>query len=268
MDSATTRAEVLALSQLRDHLVASASHDLKTPLAAIRLLTHLIDRDASQGSVDLTQLRQRVGQIEANASRMSGLIAELQDVARLQGGRSIELHPSRTDLVALANKVARNFDMMEAAHRVTVTAEQPQLIGRWDAERLERVLTNLVANAVKYSAGIAGGGVVVRVGTETRRGREQAAVAVEDNGIGIPASDLPRVFDWFHRGENVGNSPGSGVGLASAKLIVEAHGGSISVSSRVGQGTKVRLRLPLEAPEREVLDLTPRAVGQPSASLG
>jgi signal transduction histidine kinase len=266
MASATAQAEVAALSQLRDHLIASASHDLKTPLAAIRLMTHLIDRDASQGSVDLKQLRQRVTQIELNASRMSSLIAELQDVARLQGGRSIELHPSRTDLVALANKVARNFEMMETLHRVQVHADRPELAGRWDSERLERVLTNLVANGLKYSSD--SGGVIIRVGT-SRRG-EQAKVVVEDRGIGIPAGDVPRLFEWFHRGGNVGHTSGTGIGLASAKLIVEAHGGAVRVSSRLGHGTKVEVRLPLQEPERREweADVSPPAVEQPSVSLG
>src|SRR6185312_1998609 len=117
------------------------------------------------------RLRQRVGQIEVNARRMSALIAELQDVARLQGGRSIELHPSPTDLVALARKVARNFEMMETAHRVRVQADWPELAGRWDSERLERVLTNLVANGLKYSS--TSGAVTIRIGVEGGRGREQ-----------------------------------------------------------------------------------------------
>jgi len=97
-------------------------------------------------------------------------------------------------------------------------------------------------------------------------------VAVKDQGIGIPAQDLPKVFDWFHRGHNVGTTPGSGVGLASAKLIVEKHGGSIEVRSRPKHGTTVTLRLPMHPAQREEQEVvdgpTPRAVARASAGPG
>jgi signal transduction histidine kinase len=244
--SSEAQAQAAAATLMRDHVIASASHDLKTPLASIRLLAHLIKRDARQGALDPAQVVQRIELIETNVARMSSLIGELLDVARLQGGQDVMLQPARTDLVALAQHVAANIDVAADAHRVAVSAEEPELVGWWDANRLERVLTNLVANALKYSP--AGGEVAIRLSRRQRAHGDWAVIEIADQGLGIPSRDLPHLFEWFHRGGNVGGLPGTGVGLASAKHIVERHGGTIDVRSRLGKGTTVRLELPVMAP--------------------
>jgi len=184
--------------------------------------------------------------IDVNVQKMSSLIAELLDVARLQGGEVIELQLAETDLVAIARKVAAGFDLTGGKNRVLVETDEPVVVGLWDACRLERVLTNLVSNGLKYSPG--SGDVTIHVGRELRRARHVAVVTVTDHGRGIPAADLPHVFEWFHRGSNVSDLAGTGVGMASAKLIVERHGGDIYVKSRPGRGTKVTLRLPARTP--------------------
>ena len=264
---ASAQAEKLTAAHMRDLLMASSSHDLKTPLASIRLLTHLIKRDAERGNVSPDHLRERAGLIEINIKKMSSLINELLDVARLQGGGAIDLQLAETDLVALAYKVAGSFELAAGKHRIVVKPAEPQLVSVWDASRLERVLTNLVGNGLKYSPD--GGDVTIRLGREVRRGRDVAVLSVSDTGIGIPAEDLPRVFDWFHRAGNVADVAGTGVGLPSTKLIVERHGGEISVSSRQGKGTTVTLRLPAAAvTQREDVqmeEITPPAAGQPAA---
>ncbi|MFI5268333.1 MAG: sensor histidine kinase, partial [Chloroflexota bacterium] len=131
------------------------------------------------------------------------------------------------------------------------------------------VLTNLVSNGLKYSPD--GGDVTIRLACEQRRGHDVAVLSVSDEGMGIPARDLPHVFEWFHRGSNVIDFAGTGVGLASAKLIVEKHGGKIHVSSRQDKGTTVTLRLPVEAATRreevQLEYLTPPAMERLAASL-
>jgi signal transduction histidine kinase len=104
---------------------------------------------------------------------------------------------------------------------------------------VERVVANLLANAIKYSP--AGGDVVVSVDVDA----ESAILTVRDEGLGIPATDIPHIFERFHRGSNVERISGTGIGLASAKDIVELHGGTISVTSVEGQGTTVAVQLPL-----------------------
>ena len=118
-------------------------------------------------------------------------------------------------------------------------------MGRWDRARIERVIANLVSNALKYSPG--GDDVEVGVAREDRAdGAAEAVVVVRDRGVGIPARDLPHVFEWFRRASNVeGRIQGSGVGLASARMIVEQHGGSIAAESREGEGSTFTVRLPL-----------------------
>jgi signal transduction histidine kinase len=130
-------------------------------------------------------------------------------------------------------------------HQLQVTVGTPALVGVWDGERVERVLANLLSNATKYSPD--GGVVRVVLARRTDVGGAWAVVRVEDHGVGIPAHDLPRVFERFHRGANVeGRIRGVGIGLAGAKQIVEQHGGTIALTSEEGLGTTVTVALPLE----------------------
>jgi signal transduction histidine kinase len=118
------------------------------------------------------------------------------------------------------------------------------LIGEWDAPRLERVLGNLLGNAVKYTPD--GGEIRLDVHLEDGAGEPWARVAVSDPGIGIPEAEQAHIFERYHRAANVvGRFPGEGIGLAGAKRVVEQHGGTISVASRQGYGSTFTVRLPL-----------------------
>ena len=119
------------------------------------------------------------------------------------------------------------------------------MVGWWDTVRLERVLGNLLSNAVKYSP--EGGIITVKV---TKEGDQWAVLSVEDQGVGIPADDLPHIFDRFHRAANIaGQIKGSGLGLASAHQIIKQHGGTITATSQQGKGATFTVRLPLNPPD-------------------
>lgn len=121
------------------------------------------------------------------------------------------------------------------------------LVGQWDRERITRAIGNLVGNAIKYSP--KGGDVVVRVWRDERLDGPWAVVEVQDHGIGIPTADLPQIFEYFHRGANaVGFIPGTGIGLATVKAIIEQHEGSIHALSQEGVGSTFSVRLPLSPP--------------------
>jgi signal transduction histidine kinase len=125
-------------------------------------------------------------------------------------------------------------------HEIRLESAESRIDGTWDEARLERVVTNLIANAVKYSPD----GGTVRVSLAHEEG--SAVLAVQDQGIGIPAADVPRIFDRFFRARNAtGRFAGSGIGLGSVLQIVQAHGGRIDVQSREGEGSTFVVRLPL-----------------------
>jgi signal transduction histidine kinase len=113
-----------------------------------------------------------------------------------------------------------------------------------DPKLLFQVFSNLVSNAIKYSP--SGGPIEISAGIETK----QVVVAIEDHGIGIPAKDLDRLFERYHRGSNVSGIVGTGVGLYLVKMVVDLHGGSIAVKSKEGEGTRFTVRLPIKPPSQ------------------
>ncbi len=230
------------LDREREHFLSAISHDLKTPLTSVRGYTQMAQRQAERLDPAHADLPRYLGQIDQGTTRLLNLIDELTDATRARLGQGLELHRAPTDVVALARGVVAQHAGL-TAHRVTIAASPPALDAVVDVARLERVLDNLLANALKYSP--ADGDIEVRV---TREG-DAAVIAVRDHGLGIPAADLPHVFAPFRRGGNVGRIEGTGMGLAGARHIVEAHGGALTVESTEGVGSTFTVRLPLDAPE-------------------
>ena len=224
--------------------IDAAGHDLRNPLTTLKGHVQILRRRARRGElVDAAALTERLAAIEEAATRMAALLDEMLDAAHLQAGRPLDLRRAAIDLVALAEAAAEEARRRTTRHRVRVEAAAPAVVGDWDGSRLERVLANLVGNAVKYSPG--GGEVVVRVARANEAGSAWAVVTVSDRGIGIPDADLTHLFERFHRGRNVSGIRGSGIGLAGAKQIVEQHGGTIGVTSTEGHGSTFTVRLPL-----------------------
>jgi signal transduction histidine kinase len=150
----------------------------------------------------------------------------------------MQLRP--TDLVQLVQRAVQEQQQASDGARLEFQRSVDELDGIWDARRLSLVMANLLSNAVKYSA--IGSPIAVRVGRDDGWG----VVSVEDHGIGIPASDLPHLFERYWRGSNVtGLIAGSGLGLAGARGIVDQHGGTIAVESVEGEGSRFTIRLPL-----------------------
>ncbi len=200
-------------------------------------------QDGAEAAGDL--LLGGLARIEAAARRMEHQIDELLDLSVLETGHVHRLHRTTVDLVGLIWRVASEYQHAAQQHELRVDAEVPELVGRWDAKALERVVFNLVSNAVHYSPD--GGRVAIRVGAEGGLSEPRAVVRVSDRGVGIPAADLPRVFDLFYRASNVVHQfSGTGIGLAAARQLVERHGGSIEVESVENVGTTFTVRLPLK----------------------
>jgi signal transduction histidine kinase len=238
--------ELKRASRLKDHFLQNVNHELRTPLTAIVGWTDLFE----EGAVDEPTLRRGLKQIRQSARVLLALIDDLLDLARLdRGALTLDRRP-----VFLSEVIQRSLDtvrlMAEARGVVLILAPLPEPMPpvRADALRLQQVLWNLLANAIQFSP--RHGRVVVRVDREP----ERYLVSVEDDGIGIPESELPHVFERFRQvdGSATRGHAGMGIGLALARSLVELHGGSIWASSVVGQGSRFTLALPIRGPERRL----------------
>ncbi|HUP27521.1 MAG TPA: GAF domain-containing sensor histidine kinase [Chloroflexia bacterium] len=238
--------EAEAAVRMRDEMLSVVSHDLKNPLAVIKGSVQLLRKRTTEGKVVSSRLLSPgLERIDTVAGKMIILINELMDFAQLQVGQPLNLVRRQTDLVAMARQVAAQHQQTTARNTISVVTDLPELVGLWDAFRVERVLDNLLANAVKFSP--SGGPVTVNVRREVAAdGAEWAVVSVRDEGVGIPQADLPYVFEWFRRAENSsGVIRGAGIGLASSKHAVEQHGGTLTAESKEGKYSVFTMRLPL-----------------------
>jgi signal transduction histidine kinase len=234
------------LLRYKDDFLLAASHDLKSPLTSIKGRAQLLKRRLASGrELDAALLLDELTEIERSASRMSGLINSLLDTASIEIGQQLILQRRSADLLALARRVAAQEQRTSDEHQIVVASDESSVVGSWDVDRLERILENLLSNSITYSPD--GGEITVSVRLEEESGGTWAILSVTDDGLGIPANDIPHVFDRFHRGANVTDYiSGTGIGLASTRQIVEQHGGTIAIRSAEGSGTVVTIRLPLE----------------------
>lgn len=232
------------LEEQKDALVAAITHDLKTPLTAIRGNAQLARRRIRQHeAIEPERVVRALDTIDATAVTMTEMIDDLADAARMGSGRIPALERQPTDMVALVLRVAAQYQAISERHGIRVEAEVPHLSGLWDAPRLERALANLVANAIKYSPD--GGDVRINVRRAFGPEGSRAVVTVVDRGIGIAPADLPTIFERHRRGRNVAGIVGTGIGLWNALQIVEQHGGQIQVESTEGIGSLFTISLPL-----------------------
>lgn len=227
------------LERQKDEFLSNASHDLRTPLAAIAASIGVIL--ANEPEATPAPIRRLHANIDAAAARMAALVDDLLELTRLQAGR-LALRRERADLGALARRVARGVEPLAAARgqRLEVAAAARPVWATVDPERLERALLNLVGNAQKY--GREGGRIQVSV--EARDG--EARIAVSDDGPGIPPVERERIFERFYRaGAGAGaRHEGTGLGLPIARGIAELHGGRLELESEVGVGSTFTLALP------------------------
>ena len=215
-------------------IVSTVSHELRSPLTSVKGYTGLLlsrwDRLTEE------QKREMLEQVNHDADRVKRLIDELLDISRLETGR-LHLHRQMVDIPALVDnvvaKVRMEYPSLDA--RVVAAPDVPQVYA--DPDKLTQVLTNLVENACKYASPV-GLTITAEVGDG------EVAVSVADRGEGIPAADLPKVFDKFFR-RDLGRPTGSGLGLWISRGLVQVHGGKLAASSVPGEGTTFRFTVPL-----------------------
>ena len=227
-------------NQIRRDLVGSVAHELRTPIAVLPAGHEaLLDGVTEPTPGELSSLRDEV-------LRLARMVDDLQTLAASDAA-SLHLQRRRCDLAGIAaeaaGSLARRFEAAGIALRRQLSSAPVIGDPRW----LHQLVTNLLGNAVKFTP--AGGTVTI----VTRPNGPDAVLEVADTGIGIPAAELPHIFDRFWRGQNAAQTSGSGIGLVIAAELARAHGGTLTASSTPGEGTRLTLTCPEPAtPARSV----------------
>ena len=217
--------------RLRREMMADVAHELRTPLAVMQ--------GRLEGILDGVYPRneQQVAQVLDDTRHLARLVEDLGTLAHTEAG-TLRLEKEPTDIGVLLEDVAALLGPEADARRVTIQVAAPSGMPLVDVDpvRLREVMINLISNALRYSP--AGGNVSVHAATD----KERLTIQVGDRGPGITPTDLPRIFDRFHKGAS---STGSGLGLTIAHNLVVAHGGTLGAESREGEGTVMKVILPL-----------------------
>lgn len=241
---ALDNARLMAATQNALELIGVAAHDLGTPLSSLQLRLRRVRLQCAPSHGDDARLREGLLLAEDETKRLGRLVHNLLDLSRLSGGRMV-LETQPMDLAELAHEVvARHEDQAAAAGCPLTVHARGEARGRWDRQRLDRVLTNLVSNALKF-----GGGKPVEVRVE--QDAHRARLIVRDHGTGIPPEAQQRLFTRFERVTTDTRTPGFGLGLYIVRQLVEAHGGAIRVHSRQDEGAEFTVELPF-TPESPV----------------
>ncbi len=253
------------IERLKSELLVDISHEFRTPLTLV--LGPLQDLENGVfGIVGRQKLRQ-IALARRNAQRVLDLVDQLLDAARLDAG-AVELHAGRGDLADFLRLVVERF-RPQAAHRGTdlCYAAPPAPVDLWfDPIQLDKVFSNLINNALKYTPG--GGRVEVRLEAPAADGPEAVEVRVTDDGPGIAADRLPRVFDRFARDENQPYTSGTGLGLSLARSLAELHGGTLGARSVEGEGSTFIVRLPAGHDHLDAAQLVEQpATGRPVVAV-
>jgi len=234
--------ELAIAVRARDEFLSIASHELKTPLTSLKLKAQMLKRSIEKKdpkACDPERVLSMAVQTDKQVSRLTRLVDDMLDVSRIRSG-SLKIEREKFDLCELIDDVVEHLK----DHFTSASCGQPVVekcdgaIGDWDRLRIEQVISNLLTNAIRY-----GNGGIVHVQVEVKNG--QACLSVRDEGIGIAEGAQEKIFNRFERAINASEVSGLGLGLFITKQIIDAHGGKISVISKLGEGATFLVELPL-----------------------
>jgi two-component system, NtrC family, sensor histidine kinase KinB len=224
------------IDRLKSEFIATASHELRTPLTSVQMGVHLLLEGAA-GELNDKQT-EVLGACREDCERLDKLMRDLLDLSRIEAGESqpeLQLMKARELIIDEAETLRPQVEAKALSFGVDIPVDLPLVMG--DRSQVERVVANLVINAIRYTRQ-----GEIRISAELRG--HYVAVAVSDTGEGIPPEYLPHIFDKFVQVPGAATG-GAGLGLAICRLIVEAHGGQISVQSEIGHGSTFTFTLPV-----------------------
>lgn len=236
-NSMAERLEQRRQDQLR--FVASIAHDLRNPLQSIRLAAELLAHKTAKSGEEEGE-RQLVEMLRRQIQSLDLMLQDLLDTSRIEAGQ-LDMHPKVQDIRSLVEDAVALHESSVEIHELVLDLPDAPLLCRCDASRIAQVMNNLLSNAIKYSPN--GGVISVRAAASD----DDVEISVQDQGIGIDPGDWGRIFKPFQRSAATRETiPGIGLGLSASRRIIEAHGGSLAVHSKPGQGSTFTVRMPLE----------------------
>ena len=228
--------ELKRLDVVKRDLSANISHELRLPIASIKALAETL----AQGAIDDPSVaKEFLGQINAETDRLAQLVQELGDLSRIESGQSplVKQNMGIGEVIKrAAERIKPQADRAGLSINIDIASELPPVAA--DRDRIEQALVNLLHNSIKFTP--SGGGITISAVSSG----DSLQVSVSDSGVGIPAGDLPRIFERFYKADRARSGGGTGLGLAIVKHIIEAHGGKVWTQSVEGKGATFTFTLP------------------------
>lgn len=225
------------LETIRRDFISNLSHELRTPLASLKAVVETLRDGALE---DLAVAGRFLDRADREVDALTQMVQELLELSRIESGKvPLRLRPTTLAEIVLpaVDRLRPQAERNQLNLRLEIPTDLPSLMV--DGERIQQVVTNLVHNAIKFTS--AGGQIVIRGGRQA----ELVVVEVADNGVGIPAGDIPRIFERFYKADRARSQGGTGLGLAIARHLVQAHGGQIWAKSKEGKGSTFYFTLPM-----------------------
>jgi signal transduction histidine kinase len=226
------------LAQVKERFVSMVTHEFRNPLSSVLVAAQMLRQYGEQMSI--VQKEQQFARLLSAVQQMKQLMEDVLLIGQDQAGR-VELTPAPMELSGFCGELIEEVQLSATSqHQIVFSTEGDCRSANLDAKLLRSILLNLLTNAIKYSPD--GGTVQFRLQCQA----DHFVFAIQDEGMGIPEKDLPRLFESFYRGQNVGKISGTGLGLAIVQRCVEIHGGTITVYSQVNEGTTFQVTLPVD----------------------
>lgn len=229
------------LSELKSRFVSMVCHEFRNPLNNILLSASSLERYDAQLSPD--HRREYLNGVKTDVERMTQMIDDILVIGKIEAHK-LMVQPTAIDLVEFCQSLVAEMQLNSNGRQLIVTSRHPHLMAELDKKLLRSILTNILSNSIRYSRDQS------PIHLQLFKRKRQVTLRVLDRGIGIPREDLSHLFEPFHRGKNVSNIPGTGLGLNIVKRFVDLHNGQVKVSSKLNIGTTFTIALPLQYGDR------------------